>query len=422
MWYVVAFTKESSVATVPLSWYIEKSSECFWPPSIVKRATLEKLIKDKVLPEEDWKPFKAEILGKYSDYKQAMAKLQKAKSSDKLTTTDDNEDKGKGKRKRKPSHKIHNTSSSDADESSGSVNSLSFPSFSKHLQTNFANYEVYPSRNANKSSRDFNMPKRSRSLSPFKEAITFSPQDSQRRSEREDIYPKRKEDMYKRKSLLQQNLFENGHKQTEITQPAGEKLVQIFELLQKIQADSSEFRVQVLRKLNIINIKINDLETTIENLKNNSNIPENEEMLFEDFINLFPLDMEKLNTLENVLLNQNEMKKLTKYLSRVGGSDVSEIVKRLMYKIFTNELGTLFSWDGAKGKLKFKNLRIATVILDTVRNNPSTKDSTEADVIIHVKKWLVRAKERIHLENKQKRQNRNDMHESEPRSKEPSSS
>lgn len=50
-------------------------------------------------------------------------------------------------------------------------------------------------------------------------------------------------------------------------------------------------------------------------------------------------------------------------LSRVGWQDVNEIVKRLMYKLLTNEIGRKYSWDGAKGKLKFKTMRLSAVLI-----------------------------------------------------------
>lgn len=50
-------------------------------------------------------------------------------------------------------------------------------------------------------------------------------------------------------------------------------------------------------------------------------------------------------------------------LSRIGGSNVKDIVRRMMYRIFTNEVGMSYSWEGAKKKKIFKNLAIATTIL-----------------------------------------------------------
>lgn len=50
-------------------------------------------------------------------------------------------------------------------------------------------------------------------------------------------------------------------------------------------------------------------------------------------------------------------------LSRVGGLNVKDVTRRIMYRVFTNEVGILYSWEGAKKKKSFKNLAIASVIL-----------------------------------------------------------
>lgn len=103
----------------------------------------------------------------------------------------------------------------------------------------------------------------------------------------------------------------------------------VLEILQKIQADNSgkgwylnfvyfsltlcrsvEFRLQVMRKLNLVNMKINDIESHLVNLSRHR-----DDMQLEDcdntqeFMNLFPLDMEKLNDVENVMLINEVTKK-----------------------------------------------------------------------------------------------------------------
>jgi len=50
-------------------------------------------------------------------------------------------------------------------------------------------------------------------------------------------------------------------------------------------------------------------------------------------------------------------------LSRVEGLNVKEVTRRIMYKVFTNEVGILYSWEGAKKKKACKNLAITSVIL-----------------------------------------------------------
>lgn len=53
----------------------------------------------------------------------------------------------------------------------------------------------------------------------------------------------------------------------------------------------------------------------------------------------------------------------TKVLGRLGGPTLKEVVKQLMYRLFTNSLGMEYSWEGKKKKKPFKSLLITSVIL-----------------------------------------------------------
>lgn len=73
-----------------------------------------------------------------------------------------------------------------------------------------------------------------------------------------------------------------------------------------------------------------------------------------------------------------------------------------MYRIFTNEVGMFYSWEGAKKKKVFKNLAAASVILSAVRLNKNTQDCTDSEIICFIKAWLVRNKDRFNNNNKDK--------------------
>ncbi|XP_039310328.1 uncharacterized protein LOC105198959 isoform X2 [Solenopsis invicta] len=134
------------------------------------------------------------------------------------------------------------------------------------------------------------------------------------------------------------------------------------------------FQKQVLKELNAIHLKLNDV--------------------MENVVHLFPVNEQTLAELEQWLnVDTENKKKLIMELSRVGGLNVKEVTRRIMYRVFTNEVGTMYSWEGAKKKKIFKNLAIASVILGAVRFCKSS--STEAEVISFIKAWLVRCKDRI---------------------------
>ncbi|CAL1685106.1 unnamed protein product [Lasius platythorax] len=70
-----------------------------------------------------------------------------------------------------------------------------------------------------------------------------------------------------------------------------------------------------------------------------------------------------------------------------------------MYRIFTNEVGMSYSWEGAKKKKAFKNLAIATTILCAVRLNKNAQNCTDLEIINVIKAWLVRSKDRFNNNN-----------------------
>lgn len=52
-----------------------------------------------------------------------------------------------------------------------------------------------------------------------------------------------------------------------------------------------------------------------------------------------------------------------KLLATIGGSSYEEMSKRMFLHVFTNELASLYSWVGGKGKLKLHNLEVIKLML-----------------------------------------------------------
>ncbi|KAF5276716.1 hypothetical protein FQR65_LT16229 [Abscondita terminalis] len=442
MWYVVLFTEENTVTVVPNNWYNQEKGECFWPSKDVKQEKVEKFIKQKLVPSDGWHGYSAKILGKYYDYNEAKRKLNKAQETDKLTSTDEkNFEKVKRKPKRNPKYVSSSSDSdvpnSDSDESiiyppkkpSADATEQPEPELNKHRRTRREHHciERLPDHlpptlsvlleqavfrhhhiaNKEKLEKGLNIgskiqqkPKKkggtsiyrtaSRSLSPdiFRSSHGSVPSSS--RHQKPEI-----EDAIEHRFSELLDSSENA------TSSHSSKILGI---LQKMDADHKEFRYQVTRKLDLLNMKLNDMiENEIRSKNVETNISENNAELLE-ILGLFPLNDDQLIVVENFLnLKVESCKLLACELSRTGGSSCGEMVRKLMFKLFTNELGQGYSWDGAKRKNKFKHLKIASVILDAVRLNAKTSQATEAEIIACIKKWLVRCKERVLLETKKTR-------------------
>ncbi|KAG5878876.1 hypothetical protein JTB14_027809 [Gonioctena quinquepunctata] len=96
---------------------------------------------------------------------------------------------------------------------------------------------------------------------------------------------------------------------------------------------------------------------------------------------------------------------LANQLGMLGGNTCKDITRKILEKVLSNEVGQLFSWDGAKGKQKFKTQKLATTIIRAVRMNSITETVPESEIIDAIRRWLVRSKERIGLIEK-RRENR----------------
>uniref|UniRef100_A0A1Y1LJ89 DUF4806 domain-containing protein n=1 Tax=Photinus pyralis TaxID=7054 RepID=A0A1Y1LJ89_PHOPY len=78
--------------------------------------------------------------------------------------------------------------------------------------------------------------------------------------------------------------------------------------------------------------------------------------------------------------------------SLVGGETAKDITRRILYLMLTNDVAKLYSFDGAKGKLKFKSLKLYHLLLASIRKNQKTHDATESDILPETRQWLAQAK------------------------------
>ncbi|XP_029347776.1 uncharacterized protein LOC103308045 [Acyrthosiphon pisum] len=67
------------------------------------------------------------------------------------------------------------------------------------------------------------------------------------------------------------------------------------------------------------------------------------------------------------------------------------MIKRIMSKLFTDELLKLYSFSGKKGKIKFSQLAVCSVIFDAVKQNHKFKNVTQNDMEEVIKYVLAQA-------------------------------
>lgn len=85
-----------------------------------------------------------------------------------------------------------------------------------------------------------------------------------------------------------------------------------------------------------------------------------------DDIPLKATSFEELMVIEESLRSQEEMRKLTGALTRIGGNTNAENARRILNKLMTNEVMALFSLKGKKGKRAFEPLNLCTAVRGAV--------------------------------------------------------
>ncbi|CAL1681237.1 unnamed protein product [Lasius platythorax] len=358
-WLVVKFNVEDTVEAVPNTWYIKKNFQCYWPPEGTVKNVIIDFIKKKHTPEANWILYEATLLGVYDNYKTAQQKANKARNTNNLSSNNE-ELKQKYRRNKKKNRRHSNKSDSEYE-------------LSTETEISSSDDVRYP-----------NIP-----------------------NEQIDSSDKMRVD-----NNIDQNIQLKASTSNAHTTSTSGTIVKTTSLYHKsgstFEQDTiseKEFQKRVLRELYILTLKIDDISETINVvLKNKADEINKLSACSEapDIFKLFPVNDDALLQLEEWLSSEENKKILSQNLSRIGGLNVKEVVRRIMYRVFTNEVGMSYSWEGAKKKKVFKNLAVASVIMSSVRLNKNTQECTDSEIICFIKAWLVRSKDRFNNNNKNK--------------------
>ncbi|XP_064173682.1 uncharacterized protein LOC135244925 [Anguilla rostrata] len=98
---------------------------------------------------------------------------------------------------------------------------------------------------------------------------------------------------------------------------------------------------------------------------------------------------DELQVLEDQLQDKEHQRKMTQYLSTMGGKDLADGVRRVMLAIATHTVWSNYSVHGKKGKKPLKNMTVYSVILRAVM--ASRPNDTLADVAVQVQETLKHA-------------------------------
>ncbi|CAL1678842.1 unnamed protein product [Lasius platythorax] len=170
----------------------------------------------------------------------------------------------------------------------------------------------------------------------------------------------------------------------------------VLQYFKEIIRQQSYFRTQLWQIADDLRDMKNEL---MQQVRQRPNVNDQREESIFSFLHLPFNSVEDLEEHVEQFLNQpNNFETSVKEVSRVGGKNPYEFVKRNCTRLLTNELAEKYSWLGAKQKRKFCHLKLADLLIVSGQDSNSaytTKVLEEA-----IQKWLRRAKERLNAEKK----------------------
>ncbi|XP_060834943.1 uncharacterized protein LOC132917955 isoform X1 [Rhopalosiphum padi] len=149
-------------------------------------------------------------------------------------------------------------------------------------------------------------------------------------------------------------------------------------------------QIDIAQRIELIEtrLEVNTISNTSSNCNNTSSLNEISDCIL-------PLDnTTHLDTFNDKISGDRAFQiNLTNQLSYIGGKHFKSIIKRIMNKLFSDELLQYFSYSGKSGKkLKFSNLAVCSVISDVVKQQSKYKNKVSENGMEEViKNFLAQA-------------------------------
>ncbi|KAF8562798.1 hypothetical protein P879_10634, partial [Paragonimus westermani] len=81
-------------------------------------------------------------------------------------------------------------------------------------------------------------------------------------------------------------------------------------------------------------------------------------------------------------------------ISRIGGTDLRNVVKRILNSLVHNDLAKIINWRGLNGKIKFSTMQLTNAIKDGVIRTAAFEETTGESVEKYVKRRFKNAGDR----------------------------
>ncbi|XP_029341447.1 uncharacterized protein LOC107883309 [Acyrthosiphon pisum] len=84
----------------------------------------------------------------------------------------------------------------------------------------------------------------------------------------------------------------------------------------------------------------------------------------DEFINLFPMkDIEAITSIDDKIKTDPTFEsQMRAFIKTIGGTDTNNFTKRVLHRLFTNELSAKCSWTGFKSNFRLENLMFIEIM------------------------------------------------------------
>ncbi|XP_011858820.1 PREDICTED: uncharacterized protein LOC105556346 [Vollenhovia emeryi] len=97
------------------------------------------------------------------------------------------------------------------------------------------------------------------------------------------------------------------------------------------------------------------LDILVKKIIMETEVDKNTEISFDSVETRFPLQtVKELMEMEEILKHYDSQHNaaIRAYIKTIGGTNVTDAVKRILYKIFSNKLAEKYNWEGRKGNMR----------------------------------------------------------------------
>ncbi|XP_060865160.1 uncharacterized protein LOC132941229 isoform X1 [Metopolophium dirhodum] len=381
-WVVGLFEEENKFSVIPSNWIVQlgNTTFCQWP----KKRITDTMIINYENPTKDWQPFPVKIIEQYSTYEQASKREKEIF----LQSSESDQSVGRGKRKRKMKFKRNDAHSDDSDTDSSAA--LTPIKVMKDLnQTTITE---------NKLDTLFKTPL-NLDAEPF--VASTSSTNNIVSAAMQILYNESSND-----NIFNINTFESGDNHSNIIidnlhdQPTDDtsnlsinyrdNIVNDNNMISKILENVVAIHAYVKRH----DARLDKIEKFLQENSYSSYKCEKNKVFDDDFIVLFPMkDIEAITSINDKIKTDPTFEsQMRAFIKTIGGTDTKNFTKRVLHRLFTNELSSKCSWTGFKSNFRLENLMLIEIMKEISRINFKGTDILFEN---HVKDWFRHGAQRV---------------------------